>query len=45
MTRDMIRLGLAAAMVFISVYAITAGETADKASGPKLLALYYHADW
>ncbi len=45
MTRATIRLGLAAAMVFISVYAMTAGEAADKASGPRLLAVYYHADW
>lgn len=38
-------LGLALALVFLSVYTPAASGASEKISPPKLLAFYYHADW
>ncbi len=45
MTQAATRLGLALALVFLSVFTTGATGSGEDTISPKILAFYYHADW
>ncbi len=45
MTQAATRLGLALALVFLSVVTTGATGSEEDTISPKILAFYYHADW
>jgi len=45
MKQAAVRLGLALALVFISVFTTGASASQENTISPKILAFYYHADW